>query len=316
MTDALLVKYLVGEADQADEARIEAWLAGREDNRAYFNQFKILWQQSVTLAPTLSVDESAAWKKFSQQLQQRPAVIPIHRQMGWWQIAALLVLAITGIVTFAIVKEIKAREAIQVVADNIPVTRTLPDGSAVILNKHASLEYPARFMNKERRVTMKGEVFFKVTSNARQPFVVACPNVNVTVVGTAFNVKATATVTTVIVEEGRVRVTGKGESILLNPGEQVVVNNTNGAMQKAVNTDKLYRYYRNHIFVCNATPLWKLIETLNEAYDANIVIANKELANLPISTTFDNEPLDKILNVVSQTFNVRVEKKDSSILLK
>jgi ferric-dicitrate binding protein FerR (iron transport regulator) len=80
--------------------------------------------------------------------------------------------------------------------------------------------------------------------------------------------------------------------------------------------DKLYNYYRSKEFVCDDTPLWKLVEVLNEAYGVNIVIENKELRGLRLNTTFNNESLDTILDIVSQTFGITYTKEADRIILK
>jgi ferric-dicitrate binding protein FerR (iron transport regulator) len=68
--------------------------------------------------------------------------------------------------------------------------------------------------------------------------------------------------------------------------------------------------------VCSATPLWRLVDVLNEAYGVNIIIGNPRLKNLELTTTFRNEPIENILAVVSETLNIHVERKGIDIILK
>jgi ferric-dicitrate binding protein FerR (iron transport regulator) len=78
----------------------------------------------------------------------------------------------------------------------------------------------------------------------------------------------------------------------------------------------LYNYYVTHEFVCDDTPLWKLVEVLNEAYGSHIEIANPDLRNLPLTATFHNEPLDRTLSIISETFSITVEHQNEKIILK
>jgi transmembrane sensor len=55
---------------------------------------------------------------------------------------------------------------------------------------------------------------------------------------------------------------------------------------------------------------------LNEAYNVNIIIERKELRGLHLNTTFSNESLDRILEVISLTYNIEVEKKEDRIILR
>jgi ferric-dicitrate binding protein FerR (iron transport regulator) len=167
----------------------------------------------------------------------------------------------------------------------------------------------------KRVVKLSGEAFFQVTPNREKPFVVDVNDVEVTVVGTSFNIKSKDGNTEVVVETGIVKVTKDGNTIELKPGEKTIVEKVSSSLTKEANPDKLYQYYRSKVFVCDKTPLWKLVEGLNEAYDANIVIGRKELRNLPLTTTFSNEPLDHILSIIAQTFDITIIKDQQQIIL-
>jgi transmembrane sensor len=68
--------------------------------------------------------------------------------------------------------------------------------------------------------------------------------------------------------------------------------------------------------VCDGTPLSDLVAVLNEKFKSNIVIVNPALKALPISTTFKNESLKEILNVIAETFKIKVEYGQDMIKLK
>ena len=87
-------------------------------------------------------------------------------------------------------------------------------------------------------------------------------------------------------------------------------------MKRERSTDQLYRYYRTKEFVCEDTPLWKLVEVINEAYQSQLVIGNPALRDMPITTTFYNESLEQVLDVISITFNIKVERTGKTIILK
>jgi len=80
-------------------------------------------------------------------------------------------------------------------------------------------------------------------------------------------------------------------------------------------SDKLHNYYRTKEFVCDDTPLWKLVQVLNEAYKTNIVFGKEELKDLRMNTTFYNESLDQVLEVIHLTFNITVRKENGKIIL-
>ena len=95
----------------------------------------------------------------------------------------------------------------------------------------------------------------------------------------------------------------------------MIVNVKDSTLAKEKVTDQLYKYYRTKEFVCDDTPLWKLVEVINEAYNSHIVIGNPALKDMSITTTFNNESLEQVLNVVSLTLNIRIIKEGDTIIL-
>jgi len=57
------------------------------------------------------------------------------------------------------------------------------------------------------------------------------------------------------------------------------------------------------------------VETLNAAYDADIVIANDSLRNVKITTVFKNESLDTIISIISETLKIKVDRNGKTIIL-
>jgi len=196
------------------------------------------------------------------------------------------------------------------------VKDTLPDGSMVTLNKRSLLSYPPKFKGNKREVVLKGEGFFNVTPNKNKPFIIHAGETDITVVGTSFNVRNIDGNTEVVVETGIVRVTKNGQTIELHPGERTTVNAASKTPVKEEVTDKLYNYYRTKEFVCDDTPVWKLVEVINEAYDVNIEIKNERLKQERLNGPFLNESLDQILNVIQENFNyIKIVKQHSLIIL-
>jgi hypothetical protein len=53
---------------------------------------------------------------------------------------------------------------------------------------------------------------------------------------------------------------------------------------------------------------------LNEAYE-NIRIGREELRKLPSTVTFDDESLDVILGIISETLMIKITKEGNEIVL-
>lgn len=315
--DELLVKYLLGEASYSEKNAIELWIDASAENHKYFNHFQLIWQTSKQLVVPPSVNADEAWKRFqqkTQEVQTKPAVVKQMRFSSSWMRAASVAILVIGVSIVAYLLNQSAKPTIFATVTS-PATDTLSDGSIVTLNKNSSLRYAKNFKGNTRKVQLQGEAFFKVRPNKQKPFVISVNDITVTVVGTSFNIKSTGTETQVVVETGVVLVTRNNKTIELRPNEKLLTKSADTVLAKEKTSDKLYQYYRSKEFVCDNTPLWKLVEVLNEAYGSNIIIAKPELRNLPLTTTFYNESLEKILSVIAETFEISIEHRGDQIVL-
>ena len=306
---------MLNEASAEEKGEVTHWLEQSESNLAYYNEFKKVWDVSRELALSSTVDENKAWERFAKRIHERP-VIAKKRSMhvGWMKIAAsiIVLLAIGAIVYWQMQEPVRD----MIVGENNAVVKdTLSDGSVVTINSGSSIYYPSRFTGNTRRVKLSGEAFFAVAPDRNKPFVISSNDVQVTVVGTAFNVKSTEEYTDVIVESGIVRVTKGSRSIELHANEKVRILAQDSVFTKEAVNDHLYNYYRTKKFVCDDTPLWKLVEVINEAYNSQIVFGDERLKDLSLTATFNNESLDQVLDVIRLTFNISVTKNQDQIIL-
>lgn len=313
MNDDLLITYLLGEANAVQVAEVDKWLALDVANQQHFQQFRTIWETSKNMQFNEPLNAQASLNALKQKIAARPKVISIRRNSTWLKVAATLLL-ICGCAWLYFVQF--ANKQMEVTSIEGVKVYTLSDGSVITLNRHSILQYPQRFSGNQRMVSLKeGEAFFKISPNKAKPFIINTSGTTIKVVGTSFNVKNKQGKVEVIVETGIVQVSSKGSSITLTPGDKVVVGD-NPDLVKEQNPDKLYTYYRSKEFVADNTPLWRMVEVLNEAYDSHIIIGRKELNNQLLNTTFKNESLDDILQVISRTFKITVETKGKQIILK
>lgn len=317
--DTLLVKYLLHETNPDEIEAVEEWIAINDINKKHFNDFKLIWDESKNFATTSRLNENESWQKFKNRIHSIPAKkapIKIIHTFQWLKVAAMVIF-IAGAAAIAYTvfnqKEIKT---VAIKSMDKVITDTLPDQSVITLNKNSTIDYPEKFTGQTRTVSLEGEAFFSVAHDKTKPFIIYVNDVTIKVVGTSFNVKSMNGNTEVIVETGIVEVIHKKKEISLHPNEKILVKKDENVLAKEKETGELYNYYRTKEFECDNTPLWELIQVLNQAYNVNIVIENKGLRNLPLTTTFNNESLDKILEIIQQTFNISVTKSDSEIILK
>jgi transmembrane sensor len=165
----------------------------------------------------------------------------------------------------------------------------LPDGTQVWLNAASSMKFPVSFSaSKQRKVELKGEAYFEVAHNTKQPFVVKTDRQEVEVLGTHFDVKAYAdeknTKTTLL--EGSVRL---NKGTLLKPGQQGL-SNSNGLQVRQVNVDEELDW-KNKQFILNDEDLQSVMRRLSRWYDVEVV--------------YEGEPADiQFVGVVSSARNI------------
>ena len=317
--DEILVKYILDEASATERKTVEDWLKEAKENQKHFEHIEMIWQESNRLAAVSNIDENEAWQKFKNKIANSTSshIVAFPKKANRFSlkaVAALLVLMLGACITYFALNN---KQAINVVTATTNIaTDTLPDGTVITLNKNSSISYPNNFEGNTRAVTLHGEAFFDVTPDKTKPFIIDVDGVAVTVVGTSFNIKSSNEETEIIVETGEVTVAKDKHIVTVLPQQQATVSKANGKPVVAATADELHNYYRTKEFVCNNTPLWKLIAALNSAYSANIVLENKSINNLPLTTTFKEDSLNEILNTVVQTFNLTIIQRDGKIILK
>lgn len=323
INEDLLIKYLVNETSDEETLMVEHWIQASDENRKQFEQFVLIWEQSLQLTTPDTVNAEDAWMRMQQHIKQErngTTISPIKASgKSWLRIAAAVIIVVcAGLLGYVLVANNNMSQiaSVTIASANKVVTDTLPDGSVITVNKNSKLSYPSAFKGNSRKVALNGEAFFKVTPNKEKPFIIHVNDVTVRVVGTSFNIKSINGKTEVIVETGIVQVIKNKHIIRLLPKEKVITQWKDSTLARDTVQDQLYNYYRSKEFICNNTPLQSLVETLNEAYNTNIVIENDKLKELPITTVFKDEPLDNILAVISETFKIKIEKTGNQIILR
>lgn len=309
INDDMLAKYLLGEATVPESEQVEIWAKSNPDHLKQLEDFRTILEKSK-LEVDHEIDEQQALERLNIRLQKEKKTVSYTFILRW--VAVVFIFFSAGLFFYNNLIGNK----INVHSEENTLTQLLPDGSTAILNKQSSISFIGGFFNKTRNVNLKGEAFFKVSADKSKPFIININNVKVTVVGTAFNVKSNGEAITVVVESGIVKVNNQNDSVRLTAGERVEVGQNQAHLAKRENQGKLYNYYYTNELICENTPLTDLVEVLNEKFKSNVVIINPALKALPISTTFKNESLKEILNVIAETFKVKIEYGQDVIKIK
>ncbi|MBB2952062.1 FecR family protein [Sphingobacterium sp. JUb56] len=318
MNKELLEKYIIGETNDEENIRVKNWLEQDIRNRSEYLKIKDMWDRLPKPLEAPEVDVDQAWENFKFARENRDAGVievaenkTVMMKWNWWAAAGVLVICSLGFYLFnnSYKQEKNLFSATAVLSDS------LPDGSQVTLNKNSEIVYSRTWMSKRRNVKLeKGEVFFDVFKDKEHPFVIKSGKSQITVVGTSFNVRRHEGATEVIVATGLVKVSYSNKEVYLHPKEMITIqdNDTTKVSVKKM-PDLFYKYYVDREFVFENTKLERVVELLIKAYDQKIVIDREADKKLLLTATFQQNGLNQILQVISDTFKCKVIIKDSII---
>ncbi len=317
--DELIAKHLTGEIAVEEQAWLEKWLAESADNQLYFNQMQRLWAKSglgkLSLPGPLNVEGALARTKSKiQQAQQNPGQAKrVSLNYRWMGMAAAIALLLGA---FWFFQQNTATQSVQLAATENTLRDTLSDGTRVALHQFSSLS--AQFSKNARRVKMQGEAYFEVAPNAEKPFVIEVQQVEVTVVGTKFNIDNRSDPDWVIVsvEEGKVRVQSGKQIEFLTAGEQARIHQRGGKFERTQTTPSSnISAWANRQFVFDDVPLSEVIALLEKNYKVKINLVNQDLANCRLQSRFNNEPIERIIVVIAETFSLEIQHQNGQYFL-
>jgi transmembrane sensor len=177
-------------------------------------------------------------------------------------------------------------------------TITLEDGSNVLLGPASAIA--SDFSNGSRNVRLlAGEAFFEVVHDASRPFHVRSQDLDVEVLGTAFDVRVSDQGTDVGLEHGSVQATGAvaGQEIheTLAPGDLVSVNRSNGSLtRETMPLADIGAWRGGRLIVVDAT-IGSVIEQIRRYHPSWIAVPDSGLAERKVSGVFNLADPDKAL---------------------
>lgn len=346
--DALLGKFLAGETDPGESARVTQWLASQnatplEPDPADFDRFERIWQ-AATPPDQSPVDTDGAWQTVQRKMHTATRPAPVSRpgpvikplpvrqnqkQPDWrirgrgslLPVAAVLTTVFVGLswlVHWYDEQKTPAdqtRQFLTVTTTDKPLSKTLPDGTKILLNRRSALRYPVRFAADHRDVTLNGEAFFEVVPDAAWPFRIQARRSTVQVLGTSFTMRAYDAKVSVAVRTGKVRFVIGRSAVLLTKNQQGVYVPSADSIRRSLQFNPNVFAYKTGQLVFNNEPLRDVLQTLNEVYDADVRLENAQLGNCRLTTRFDNAPLEAVVAITAETLGLRVRRVGQRVIL-
>lgn len=204
----------------------------------------------------------------------------------------------------------------------------LADGTEVYLNAGSVLRVPSTYGNHNRQIELSGEGYFIVKHDAAKPFFINTGKIVVTDIGTSFDVKS-------YTDDRRIKVTVETGIVRIDKQQ-----NEAGKPQtfaKALTRDEQFVYYKQtgqytlgHLQAGSATA-WhnnrlvfenasfnEIAHTLQRWYNVSVTLQNSEQNNRHYTVSFNNEPVNEVLEVLKQLsgMNYQINHNNITINLK
>lgn len=184
----------------------------------------------------------------------------------------------------------------------------LPDGTRVWLNALSSLKFPTSFTSGSRKVQLKGEAYFEVAKDKSKPFIVDVNDMQVTVLGTHFNINSytpqSAIYTTVL--EGAVAVSKSNLKKTVLPGQQLQYSGANMMqLENNVDLDQIMAW-KDGYFTKKSISLNALMAEVARWYGVEIVYSEPIQAEFVMKLPKDIS-LKELITVLELTEEVKFD---------
>jgi transmembrane sensor len=299
-------RYLAGESSPDEVATIRRWLEEHPEDAKMVAALDGSARQAAH--PRLDVEDALRRVKARAQSGAKKAVI---------RVAAFAAVAAALLVAAVLVPRSRGdRVAAPLVFSTVVGQRDslrLPDGSQVVLGPASRIE----FQGATRTVKLSGQALFTVVHDSQRPFSVHAADVVIRDIGTEFSVHTddASGPVRVVVHEGIVQVTATN-TMTLNRGDVGVVT-TAGVVQAsrgAEIADDL-AWTRGRLVFRDAS-VAELAADLRRWYGVELRVTDSSLLARHFTGSFQDEPVNRVLDVISLALGARVEQRGDTAALR
>ena len=249
-------------------------------------------------------DEDKAWLRFHDKLNT-----PQKPSNSWLKIAASITVVFA--VSILLYLNISTIEQLSVVSTAQKINVTFPDGSLGVLNAHSSFSFPEKF-GDERRVSFQGEAYFDIRKSEK-PFIIDMNDVEVEVLGTAFNLVLNENNVALYVDRGMVAFSSNGIKTKVKAGLEAIFERKNNEVTIKKKPSANIMSWRNGHFKFDKTPLKDALLDLGEYYKIDFKLANGRLNACRVSATFQDKPFNEVMELIEAILNVKVDLRNKTV---
>ncbi len=348
----LLSRKLSGEATPEELQQLAEWIRDNPQDHYIIESVQLYWH-NMPVQDFFNISDNVHFDRILNKADT--AIVPPHKLQNsgkkyrplWlkWTAAAMF----TGFVVVAAIMFNQQQKGDGAKNDIVTTRGTkskiiLPDGTKVWLNADTRLNFDKKFNGVLREVYLDGEAFFDVAKNKDRPFIVHTSDIDIRVLGTAFNVKSykeEATIEATLIH-GSIQVTKQKEcipKIILSPNEKLVFNKLNGRVvalpgELAMAKQKEPQYRVSKIAVNEGNDS-SIVETawihnrllfdgdsfrelaikMERWFDVQIKFESTEVAHYRLRGAFEDETIEEALKALQQIADFKFIIRDKTVTI-
>jgi len=228
----------------------------------------------------------------------------------------LLIVFIGQVMTNGLIDD--SAKMIAYVAEKDNVTQIMDDSTKITLSTSSTLIAPKQFNSKSRQVKLVGKAFFDVAKDEHRPFKIQCENIDITVLGTSFEVEADTlnSFVKVTVTEGVVSVSSNKISFQkkVMAGTQLVVSQGGVLLNELKVKNENYLSWKTGVLIYDNTPMDIVAKDVMKMYGKNILFDNDALKNEHITAKINNNPFNEVRLMLEVLLNSKTKEQGDTLI--
>lgn len=200
---SILLLYMEGNASEAQQSEILAWLEESEENKRFFADYSANYYLHKTVsAPLFETERDRMMQRLSNRIDasEEKNEMPVRRfsfasaAVGFCSCMAVAAAILAAVILWPSTHETSLeKESLKYCyANSTTDTKSLilADGTKMFLKPGSEIEYDVTGDPAKRTIRLRGEAFFDVAADSLRPMFVETDILDLKVIGTAFSVRS------------------------------------------------------------------------------------------------------------------------------
>ncbi len=356
MNKRLLIKHIVGEANENERKEVSEWISVSKQNESYYiNLMNLIVSQDMSKEGRQFFSEEEIKERLkdvrekirnkeefrirSNQIQPKRGVGKFYTGAAAAAAILLLMSVLLNIYQFNSKGETVNTSALTI-GPRTEVINTfytdrgvkgkilLEDSTVVWLNSDSKIIYPEHFSRDSRQISFEGEGFFEVKKNSEWPMVIStAKGMSVRVLGTKFHIKSYRNDESeqATLFDGKIllakEVKGVGgamtqRTIEMIPNETVIFNRNGVELINHYADTTKKVAWKRGELLFEETPMNEVIKMLERWHGARIVVSDNTILKHQFTGSFNSESLVQILELLKFTSPVDYKIVDNVVYLR